>query len=145
MEKLIKTSIFITLSLGILIAGIYCSDPTSSDPSKEIKVIVRGYRPAGAYVDFWDGTDKSNNFVEPGDYIARLYTQDFTFEIDMTVLSGSKGSSNDSTTFPDFTYQPLNELKQNRPNPFHAKDGTNLLYTLSEDYSMELSIRKLKD
>ncbi len=124
---------------------IQCSDPASSDPTEEIKIIVRGFHPAGAYVDFWDGTDKNHSFVDPGTYIARLYSQDFTFEVEMTVLSGSQGTSNDSTTFPDFTYQPLNELKQNRPNPFHVKDGTNLLYTLSEDYSIELSIRKPKE
>ncbi len=135
------------LILIALIASTFfikCSDPVSGDETEHVKTVIQGYHPAGLYVYFWDGTDQKGNFVSEGNYIARLYAKDFTFEVEMEALAGSSGTSNDSTAFPDFTYQPLNELKQNRPNPFQIKDGTNLLFTLSESYAIELTIRKPK-
>ena len=135
------------LLIPVLMVGfifIRCSDPVSGDNTELVKTIVQGYHPAGLYVYFWDGTDRKGNFVSEGTYIARLYAKDFTFEVEMTALAGTSGTSNDSTAFPDFTYQPLNELRQNRPNPFKIKDGTNLLFTLSEDYAVELTVRKPK-
>ncbi len=123
----------------LLLSG--CSDPLSSDEDAVVKTLLDGPLEGGRYVLFWDGTDDTGHSVQPGTYYARLFSRDFTFQVQMTALAGGgTGVSNDSSMW-DPGYQPLPGLEQNTPNPFKIKDGTNLPFTLDAAYSIRLTVR----
>lgn len=137
MNKRYILSIFLLILFG-------CSNPLSEEEEKAVvKTLVSGTLPLGEYVVFWDGTDEKNQSVPPGTYYARLYSRNFTHQIEMTALEGGKGISNDSS-YSNPGIQLITQLKQNHPNPFYIKDGTNIPFTLSEEVSVQLTIRNKK-
>ena len=132
---------FISLLLlwGILVPG--CSDPLSEQEEEvTVKTIYSGPLEEGRYVFFWDGTDDKNQYVSGGTYYARLYSRDFTFQITMTAQTGGTGALNDSS-LADPGHQPLPRLDQNTPNPFKIRDGTNIPFSIDDNYSIRLTIR----
>jgi hypothetical protein len=126
----------------LLIIG--CRQPLSEQEKEAIvKTLVQQPLPSGEYVLFWDGTDEKDQFVPAGTYYARLYSRDFTYQIEMTALAGGTGVSNDSTVY-NGVIQPLTKLEQNRPNPFYIQDGTNIPFTIDEqtaNTTVQLTIR----
>ena len=118
-----------------------CSDPLSREEEGVlVKTLYDGPLAAGRYVVFWDGTGDDQKFVQAGTYYARLYSRDFTFQIEMTAQDGGTGVPNDSS-LSDPGYQPLPGLEQNRPNPFKIRNGTNLPFTLDNTYTIRLTVR----
>ena len=115
----------------LYLLGSHCSDPLSEDEDAVIRTLVQGILPSGEYVWFWDGTDDSGAFVPAGTYYARLYSRDFTYQIEMTALEGGSGESNDMHLYNEGV-QPLTKLEQNRPNPFRIRDGTNIPFFIDE-------------
>jgi hypothetical protein len=95
-EPLMKRVILFIPILGWLA----CSNPLSQDDKNVVKILINEREPVGKYTIFWNGTDSNNKFVPAGNYKARLVTQSYVFEIDMTALDGTAGKSNDSTRIP---------------------------------------------
>jgi len=128
--------------LIIILFGLTCSDPTSSDKAI-VRILISGPIAEGEYVIFWNGTNKKDEYVPAGTYWVRLYTRDFTEQIEITALQGGTGVLNDSTVWNPMPYA-WSELKQNSPNPFRIQDGTNIPFTLADDMTIELTVRDKK-
>jgi hypothetical protein len=138
-EPLMKRVILFIPILGWLA----CSNPLSQDDKNVVKILINEREPVGKYTIFWNGTDSNNKFVPAGNYKARLVTQSYVFEIDMTALDGTAGKSNDSTRIPILLPQLETLLEFNHPEPFRIRDGTTIPYSISEDYTtVQLTIRK---
>ncbi|MFH1942202.1 MAG: hypothetical protein ABIL68_08850 [bacterium] len=123
---------------------IGCRQPLSEQEKDAIvKTLVEGILPSGEYILFWDGTDENDQFVPVGTYYARLYSRDFTYQIEMTAKEGGTGVSNRDELINE-GLQPLTKLEQNRPNPFNIQDGTNIPFTIDDqtaNTTVQLTIR----
>ena len=144
----LKQIIGLTLFIFILIMITYCSDPMSEEEARAIvKTIIPGWPlDYGEHTIFWDGTDDNNKLLPAGTYYARLRSNDFTDQVEMTAIDGSKGAYNDSTNYLRIQ-QFITYMEQNRPNPFHIKDGTNIRFLISiydAEKTFELTIRNKK-
>ena len=93
----------------------------------------------GEYSVFWDGTDDQGNRVDPGKYVAILYSRNFTYVDTMTVLNGTSGKLNRNEDYNPVTVL-IDELEGNTPDPFHVKDGTNIVFRLRIDMSVRLTV-----
>jgi len=142
MERKILRILIIVFLIVIISTVLTCSDPTSSDKAI-VKILIPGRLfLEGEYVIFWDGTNKKNEFVPAGTYYARLYSRDFTEQLEITALAGGTGLPNGIPGLTGVAMpQAWTELKQNAPNPFRIQDGTNIPFTLSDDVTIELTIR----
>jgi hypothetical protein len=123
------------------LCSLHCSDPLSEEEKAAIvTTIVSGPFESGEYVIFWDGTNDQGGTVRAGTYYARLWSRDFTHQIQMTALEGGKTGVNDSS-FVAPGFQPITKLLQNHPEPFPIRSGTNIPFTLASSASIELTIR----
>ena len=126
-----------------ILGWLACSNPLSQNDKNVVKILINEREPVGKYTVFWNGTDSNNKPVPAGSYKARFVTQSYVFEIDMTALDGTAGKSNDSTRIPILLPQLETLLEFNHPEPFRIRDGTNIPYSISEDYTtVQLTIRK---
>ena len=132
----------IIILIGILIF-IQCSDPVSEEDEKNvIATLIEGSVYQGSYIIFWDGKDKNDNFVPAGTYYARLYSRDFTFQLEMVVMEGSSGQSNNhESIYLEDPGATLNVLEKIDPDNFYVQDGTNIHFTLNQNNSIRLTIR----
>jgi len=143
-----RTGILIA-AMGLVYAVICgCDDPASATNTVVVQTLVHGQLPAGQYSVFWDGRDEKNAFMGEGTYLVWLYARDFTYEIQVTALSGGVTGVNDSTTAPIFGNWGLTELLPNHPEPFRIKSGTNIPFIIGEDAAdktVEITVRKEAD
>jgi hypothetical protein len=132
--------------LAILILST-CSNPLGEkDKDTLIRTLIDNQLGRGIYLKYWDGKDKDKKTVTPGTYRCVLESEDYYQEIEMTAIEGSKGKPADSTGtgigwYVDDSRIPLHYLLDpNFPDPFYAKDGTNIPFEVPKDTYIQLTI-----
>jgi hypothetical protein len=139
------------LMLALLLAAAYstCSDPLGGEnkPTHVVTLPLPNPLRPGRYMVYWDGKDKNKQTVAAGAYRCVLDGGTYVGEIQMTAMDGTKGKPADSTgtgTGLWFFETPAAAyvLEQNRPEPFYAKDGTNLLFEIPEPSNVVLAIHR---
>lgn len=132
--------LFLMISAALL--ALNCSDPASSDRKYIVKTLIEEeYWPEGQYSIFWDGTDDENNLLAPGTYYVRLWSRNFTHQIEMTAESGRFSEYNDDGTYSMITETLITLLYQNKPDPFIISEGTCIPFDLAEPARIQLTIR----
>ena len=116
-----------------------CSDPLS-DNENIVRTLISGPLQAGQYSVFWDGTDDKDNFVEAGQYVALLYTRNFTLIDTLNALPGTEEKYNRNDYYNDVPVL-MDEMYDNEPDPFYIEDGTNLRFGISSETSVRLTIQ----
>lgn len=135
---------FILFLFFLIVLMLGCSDPLSEEEKKAVvTTLFTGFLESGEYSFFWNGKNEAGENAQAGTYYARLYSLNFTHQIEMSAWEGGSGVSNDSSYIaPGF--QPITHLLQNHPNPFLIRSGTNIPFTLSTSVTVELTIRNQK-
>lgn len=131
-------------ALGALILSA-CSNPIKEDKDTLIRTLVDDPLRAGIYMKYWDGKDNNQKTVAPGTYICRFWAEDYGNEIEMNAKEGTSGKSADATGtgglfFDDSRIPPNYDLEQNFPDPFYAKDGTNIRFEVPKATYIRLTI-----
>jgi hypothetical protein len=125
-----------------------CDNPLlDADEKTRIRILVDSALEGGDYIVYWDGKDKDSKTVAPGAYRCVLRAVEFEHEITLTALEGTKGRPADSTgTGTGFWFLRRDALhsllEQNFPEPFYAKDGTNIPFTVPPGVHVLLSIHR---
>jgi hypothetical protein len=137
------------LSIAAFIACMMlstCSNPVADQKKGPlVRTIVESALQPGRYMFYWDGKDNAKKVVAPGTYVCFIETEKYLQPIDMTAIAGTKGKPADSTgTGIGYWYLPTSPLhyllEQNFPDPFYAKDGTNISFEIPEPAYIKLTI-----
>ncbi len=132
-----------------LLAGILlstCDDPVSDQKKGPlIRTICESRLQPGRHMFYWDGKDDAKKTVAAGTYICWMDAEKDIQSIEMTAVDGTKGKPADSTgTGIGYWYLNTNPLhyllEQNFPDPFYAKDGTNISLEIPEPAYVKLTI-----
>ena len=132
-----------------LLAGILlstCDDPVSDEKKGPlIRTICESRLQPGRHMFYWDGKDDAKKTVAAGTYICWMDAEKDIQSIEMTAVDGTKGKPADSTgTGIGYWYLNTNPLhyllEQNFPDPFYAKDGTNISLEIPEPAYVKLTI-----
>ena len=136
-----------------LLAGILlstCDDPVSDEKKGPlIRTICESRLQPGRHMFYWDGKDDAKKTVAAGTYICWMDAEKDIQSIEMTAVDGTKGKPADSTgTGIGYWYLNTNPLhyllEQNFPDPFYAKDGTNISLEIPEPAYIKLTIHSGK-
>jgi hypothetical protein len=137
--------------LAALLAGVListCSSPTASEKEGPlIRTLLGGDKvlQTGRWMIYWDGKDDAKKTVAAGAYVCFMESENDIESIDLKAVDGTKGKPADSTGTGigiwHLETNPLHYLlEQNFPNPFYAKDGTNISFELPEPAHVKLTI-----
>lgn len=141
-----KTQSIILLIIGASLFSLYCDDPLSEEQKETlVRTLVQGPVQRGNYSIFWDGRNDADKRLSEGTYICNFYTQDYGHQVTMTALAGGStnaAESNDSTEYSEVPLPLHYELDQNSPNPFYINEGTNILFSIPENSSIQITIHK---
>jgi hypothetical protein len=125
-----------------------CGNPLEEDKATLIRTLVDGPLSAGIYLIYWNGKDKDQKTVAPGTYLCQLWAEDYQQEIEMTSMDGTQRKTADSTGTGGIYYNdriPLHFLlEQNFPDPFYAKDGTNIPFEVPQNTYIKLTVHTKK-
>lgn len=134
---------------ALLLAGLVlstCSNPVSDEKKGPlVRTLWDSGLQTGRHIFYWDGRDNAGKTVAAGTYRCWMESESDREAIDMTAVDGTKGKPADSTgTGIGHWYMntsPLHYLlEQNFPEPFYAKDGTNISLEIPEPAYVKLTI-----
>jgi hypothetical protein len=122
-----------------------CSNPVADQKKGPlVRTIVESALQPGRYIYFWNGTDNAKKPVAAGVYVCFMEAENDIESIEMTATTGTKGKSADSTGNGYYLYLATNPfhylLEKNIPEPFCAKDGTNIYFEIPEPAYIKLTI-----
>jgi hypothetical protein len=137
--------------IAALLAGLMmstCSNPVADQKKGPlVRTIINAEKALqpGRYMIYWDGKDNAKKTVAAGAYVCFMEAENDIESIEMKAVDGTKGKPADSTgTGLGYWYletKPLFYLlEQNFPNPFYAKDGTNISFEIPEPAYIKLTI-----
>ena len=135
--------------VAALLAGVIlstCSNPVADQKKGPlIKTLWDSGLQPGRHMFYWDGKDDARKTVAAGTYVCFLDAENDIESIEMKAMDGTKGKPADSTgTGLGYWYLNTNPLhyllEQNFPNPFYAKDGTNISFEIPEPAHIKLTI-----
>jgi hypothetical protein len=120
----------------LLLAGVTlstCSNPVADEKKGPlIRTLCDSRLQPGRHMFYWNGKDDAGKTVAAGVYRCWMDSENDREAIDMTAVDGTKGRPADSTHTGGIGYRYMNTnplhylLEQNFPEPFYAKDGTNI-------------------
>lgn len=136
----------ILIALIALLSFIWlssCKNPFKDEQKKEmvIKLIDEYFSASGQYIFFWDGKNKNNEYIEPGEYIVILEIKNWQDQEYMTAERGGKEGRNDNSHYEP-GYWNYDDLLEPDPNPFQIMSGVNIPVRLSEPAHLTLRIYK---
>ena len=135
--------------VAALLSGVMlstCSNPVRDEMKGPlIRTLSDSVLQPGRYMIYWDGKDDARKPVAAGTYVCFLDAEKDIESIEMTAVDGTKGKPADSTgTGIGYWYMNTNPLhyllERNFPNPFYAKDGTNISFEVPEPAYIKLTI-----
>ncbi|MDZ7724564.1 MAG: hypothetical protein U5R06_17615 [candidate division KSB1 bacterium] len=133
--------ILVFLTVGLL--ANRCENPLKDEQKKEqvIELIDEYFVEPGQYIFFWDGRDKTGNYIEPGKYIVLLEIKNWQDQETLTAEKGGKHGKNDNAHYEP-GYWLYDDLLEPEPNPFQIMSGVNIPVRLSEPTRIILRIYK---
>jgi hypothetical protein len=123
-----------------------CSNPVADQKKGPlIRTLWEGGLQQGRHMFYWDGKDNAKKTVAAGTYVCYMDTENDIESVVMKAIDGTKGKPADSTgTGIGHWYMNTNPLhyllEQNFPDPFYAKDGTNISLEIPEPAFVKLTI-----
>jgi hypothetical protein len=137
------------LSILWMMSGCSSSPLWEKDKDTLVRTLTDNALRPGRYMIYWDGKDKDKKTVSPGKYDCILRAEDYEQRIEMTAMDGTKGEPADSTgTGVGWWYlenSPMQYiLEPNIPEPFYAKDGTNISFEIPATTRIQVSVHRQK-
>lgn len=125
-----------------------CDSPTEVKKGALVRTLYERNGVPGRYIYFWDGRDDDRKLVAAGSYQCFMEAEGYSNAIEMTAMDGTGGIRADTlgTDASGRLHVPtepaLYSLSPCIPEPFYARDGTNILFEIAGTGYVRLRIHR---